>query len=141
MQQADKQDLFIYGALGLSFVAMLLFKSGDLLEGFNAQSLVSRNASSTAKDDAIAQRRFGQGLNTGFVVDGESIISPTGQALDIRTKRPLSPGTVIGDETGATAIVDREGYPSDIRVSAKVRRTYQEKAFRNENLKAAQEGN
>ena len=139
MQQTDKQDLIIYGVLGLSFLGLLLFKSGDLIAGLNAQSLVSRNAQSTAKDDTIAQRRFGQGCNTGFLVAGESILAPTEQALDIRTQRPLSPGSVLCDETGATAIVDRDGYPSDIRVSAKVRKTYQEKAFRNENLKTTQE--
>lgn len=139
MQNIDRQDQIIYGVLGLSFLALLLFKSGDLIEGINAQSLVSKNAQATAKDDAIAQRRFSQGCNTGFLVAGESVIASTAEALDIRSQRPLSPGAVLCDETGATAIVDRDGYPSDIRVSAKVRKTYQEKSFRNENLKATQE--
>ena len=45
MTNLDQQDKIIYGVLGLSFLALLLFRSGDLIEGINAQSLVTRNAS------------------------------------------------------------------------------------------------
>ena len=67
MQNIDRQDQIIYGVLGFSFLALLLFRSGDLIEGINAQSLVSRNASSGAKDSRIAEKRFGN-CNTGFAL-------------------------------------------------------------------------
>jgi len=121
--------------LGLSFLALFLFKSGDLIEGINAQSLVSRNASSAAKDSRIAEKRFGN-CNTGFVLaDGTPNLIDGETPLDIRSRTPLAPGALLCDETGATAIVDKNGTISDIRVSATVRKAYQQQAFRNENLK------
>jgi hypothetical protein len=135
MQTIDQQDKIIYGVLGLSFLALFLFKSGDLIEGINAQSLVSRNASSAAKDSRIAEKRFGN-CNTGFVLaDGTPNLIDGETPLDIRSRTPLAPGALLCDETGATAIVDKNGTISDIRVSATVRKAYQQQAFRNENLK------
>lgn len=135
MQNIDQQDQIIYGVLGLSFLALLLFKSGDLIEGINAQSLVSRNASSAAKDSRIAEKRFGN-CNTGFVLsDGTPNLIDGETPLDIRSRTPLAPGALLCDETGATAIVAKDGTISDIRVSATVRKAYQKQAFRNENLK------
>ena len=136
MQTIDRQDQIIYGVLGLSFLALLLFKSGDLIEGINAQSLVSRNASSGAKDSRIAEKRFGN-CNTGFALaDGTPNLIEGATPLDIRSLTPLASGSVLCDETGATAIVAKDGTISDIRVSATVRKAYQQQAFRNENLKA-----
>ena len=135
MQNIDRQDQIIYGVLGLSFLALLLFKSGDLIEGINAQSLVTRNASSAAKDSRIAEKRFGN-CNTGFVLtDGTPNLIEGEVPLDIRSRTPLAPGAWLCDETGATATVARDGTISDIRVSASVRKAYQKQAFRNENLK------
>ncbi len=135
MQNIDRQDQIIYGVLGLSFLALLLFKSGDLIEGINAQSLVSRNASSAAKDSRIAEKRFGN-CSSGFVLaDGTPNLIEGEVPLDIRSRTPLAPGAWLCDETGATATVARDGTISDIRVSASVRKAYQKQAFRNENLK------
>ena len=135
MQNIDRQDQIIYGVLGLSFLALLLFKSGDLIEGINAQSLVSRNASSAAKDSRIAEKRFGN-CSSGFVLaDGTPNLIEGETPLDIRSLTPLASGSVLCDETGATAIVAKDGTISDIRVSATVRKAYQQQAFRNENLK------
>ena len=135
MQTIDPQDKIIYGVLGLSFLVLLLFKSSDLIEGINAQSLVSRNASSAAKDSHIAEKRFGN-CNTGFVLaDGTPNLINGETPLDIRSRTPLAPGALLCDETGATAIVAKDGTISDIRVSATVRKAYQQQAFRNENLK------
>ena len=135
MQNIDRQDQIIYGVLGLSFLALLLFKSGDLIEGINSQSLVTRNASSAAKDSRIAEKRFGN-CNTGFVLtDGTPNLIEGEVPLDIRSRTPLAPGAWLCDETGATATVARDGTISDIRVSASVRKAYQKQAFRNENLK------
>ncbi|MEX0272410.1 hypothetical protein AB3R30_25175 [Leptolyngbyaceae cyanobacterium UHCC 1019] len=135
MNTIDQQDKIIYGVLGLSFLALLLFKSGDLIEGINAQSLVSRNASVAAKDSHIAEKRFGN-CNTGFVLpDGTPNLIEGETPLDIRSRTPLASGSILCDETGATAIVDKQGTISDIRVSATVRKAYQQQAFRNENLK------
>ena len=135
MQNIDRQDQIIYGVLGLSFLALLLFRSGDLIEGINAQSLVTRNASSAAKDSRIAEKRFGN-CNTGFVLrDGTPNLIEGEVPLDIRSRTPLAPGAWLCDETGATAIVSKDGTISDIRVSASVRKAYQKQAFRNENLK------
>ena len=135
MQNIDRQDQIIYGVLGLSFLALLLFRSGDLIEGINAQSLVTRNASSAAKDSRIAEKRFGN-CNTGFVLtDGTPNLIEGEVPLDIRSRTPLAPGAWLCDETGATATVARDGTISDIRVSASVRKAYQKQAFRNENLK------
>ena len=135
MQNIDRQDQIIYGVLGLSFLALLLFKSGDLIEGINAQSLVSRNASSAAKDSRIAEKRFGN-CSSGFVLaDGTPNLIEGEVPLDIRSHTPLAPGAWLCDETGATATVARDGTISDIRVSASVRKAYQKQAFRNENLK------
>ncbi|MEX0272475.1 hypothetical protein AB3R30_25505 [Leptolyngbyaceae cyanobacterium UHCC 1019] len=136
MNTIDQQDKIIYGVLGLSFLALLLFKSGDLIQDINAQSLVSRNASVAAKDSRIAEKRFGN-CNTGFVLaDGTPNLIEGETALDIRSRTPLGKGSILCDETGATAIVDRQGTISDIRVSATVRKAYQQQAFRNENQKA-----
>ena len=135
MQNIDRQDQIIYGVLGLSFLPLLLFRSGDLIEGINAQSLVTRNASSAAKDSRIAEKRFGN-CNTGFVLtDGTPNLIEGEVPLDIRSRTPLAPGAWLCDETGATATVARDGTISDIRVSASVRKAYQKQAFRNENLK------
>ena len=136
MQNIDRQDQIIYGVLGFSFLALLLFRSGDLIEGINAQSLVSRNASSGAKDSRIAAKRFGN-CNTGFALaNGTPNLIEGETPLDIRSLTPLASGSVLCDETGATAIVAKDGTISDIRVSATVRKAYQQQAFRNENLKA-----
>lgn len=136
MQTIDQQDKIIYGVLGLSFLALLLLKGGEQLEGINAQSLITRNASSAAKDSRIAEKRFGN-CNTGFVLaDGTPNLIEGETALDIRSRTPLAPGALLCDETGATAIVAKDGTISDIRVSATVRKAYQQQAFRNENLKA-----
>ena len=67
MTNLDPQDKIIYGVLGLSFLALLLLKGGDQIEGINAQSLVSRNASSAARDSRIAEKRFGN-CSSGFVL-------------------------------------------------------------------------
>ena len=135
MQNIDRQDQIIYGVLGLSFLALLLFKSGDLIEGINSQSLVTRNASSAAKDSRISEKRFGN-CNTGFVLtDGTPNLIEGEVPLDIRSRTPLASGSILCDETGATAIVAKDGTISDIRVSASVRKAYQKQAFRNENLK------
>ena len=135
MQNIDRQDQIIYGVLGLSFLALLLFRSGDLIEGINAQSLVTRNASSAAKDSRIAEKRFGN-CNTGFALaNGTPNLIEGEVPLDIRSRTPLAPGAWLCDETGATATVARDGTISDIRVSASVRKAYQKQAFRNENLK------
>lgn len=135
MQNIDRQDQIIYGVLGLSFLALLLFKSGELLEGINAQSLISRNASAAAKDSRIAEKRFGN-CSSGFVLsDGTPNLIEGETPLDIRSRTPLAKGTCLFDETGATATVGSDGTISDIRVSARVRKAYQQQAFRNENLK------
>ena len=135
MQNIDQQDQIIYGVLGLSFLALILFKSGDLIEGINAQSLVTRNASSAAKDSRIAEKRFGN-CSSGFVLsDGTPNLIEGETPLDIRSRTPLATGSCLFDETGATAIVAKDGTISDIRVSASVRKAYQKQAFRNENLK------
>ena len=138
MRQIDTQDLIANGLLGLSFAAMGLFKAGDIIGGFQSQSLVSNNAKATAQDNVIAQRRFSEGCNTGFLVDGKSSITTENIAIDIRLGTPLGKGTVLCDETGATAILDQDGIPSDIRVSAVVRRRYHEQKFRDENKKTLQ---
>ena len=136
MTNLDQQDKIIYGVLGLSFLALLLFKGGDQIEGINAQSLISRNASAAAKDSRIAEKRFGN-CSTGFVLpDGTPNLVEGETALDIRSRTPLASGSVLCDETGATAILNRDGTISDIRVSATVRKAYQQQAFRTENLKA-----
>jgi hypothetical protein len=134
MKQIDRQDTIVYGALGLSMLALLLFRGGDLLDGINQQSLISRTAQQTAKDDAIAQRRFSLGCNTGFLVNGVSVIDTTAPAVDIRTRRLLPINTVVCTETG-TAIVGNGGYLTDIRTSATVRRKVQERGFLTENNK------
>lgn len=140
MTNLDQQDKIIYGILGLSFFALLLFRSGDLIEGINAQSLITRNASSAAKDSRIAEKRFGN-CNTGFTLaDGTPNLIEGEAPLDIRSRTPLAPGAVLCDETGATAIVAKDGTISDIRVSAMVRKAYQQQAFRNENLKVQKGG-
>ena len=135
MNQIDQQDKIIYGVLGLSFLALLLLKGGDQIEGINAQSLVSRNASSAARDSRIAEKRFGN-CSSGFVLsDGTPNLIEGEVPLDIRSRTPLASGGCLFDETGATAIVAKDGTISDIRVSATVRKAYQKQAFRNENLK------
>ena len=135
MNQIDPQDKIIYGVLGLSFLALLLLKGGDQIEGINAQSLVSRNASSAARDSRIAEKRFGN-CSSGFVLaDGTPNLIDGEVPLDIRSRTPLASGGCLFDETGATAIVAKDGTISDIRVSASVRKAYQKQAFRNENLK------
>ena len=140
MTNLDQQDKIIYGVLGLSFLALLLFKSGDLLEDINAQSLITRNASSAAKDSRIAEKRFGN-CSSGFVLsDGTPNLIEGETPLDIRSRTPLAEGTCLFDETGATATVAPDGTISDIRVSARVRKAYQERAFRNENLKVQKGG-
>ena len=140
MNQIDQQDKIIYGVLGLSFLALLLFRSGDLIEGINAQSLITRNASSAAKDSRIAENRFGN-CSSGFVLsDGTPNLIEGETPLDIRSRTPLAKGTCLFDETGATATVAPDGTISDIRVSARVRKAYQERAFRNENLKVQKGG-
>ena len=126
MQNIDRQDQIIYGVLGLSFLALLLFKSGDLIEGINSQSLVTRNASSAAKDSRISEKRFGN-CNTGFVLaDGTPNLIEGETPFDIRSRTPLASGSILCDETGATAIVAKDGTISDIRVSATVRKAYQQ---------------
>ena len=140
MTNIDQQDKIIYGVLGLSFLALLLFKSGDLIEGINAQSLIIRNASNSVKDSRIAEKRFGN-CNTGFALaDGTPNLIEGEVPLDIRSRTPLASGSVLYDETGATATVAPDGTISDIRVSARVRKAYQERAFRNENLKVQKGG-
>ena len=135
MNQIDPQDKIIYGVLGLSFLALLLLKGGEQIEGINAQSLVSRNASSAARDSRIAEKRFGN-CSSGFVLsDGTPNLIEGEVPLDIRSRTPLASGGCLFDETGATAIVAKDGTISDIRVSATVRKAYQKQAFRNENLK------
>ena len=135
MNQIDQQDKIIYGVLGLSFLALLLLKGGEQIEGINAQSLVSRNASSAARDSRIAEKRFGN-CSSGFVLsDGTPNLIEGEVPLDIRSRTPLASGGCLFDETGATAIVAKDGTISDIRVSATVRKAYQKQAFRNENLK------
>jgi hypothetical protein len=135
MKTIDPQDKIIYGVLGLSFLALLLFKGGDQIEGINAQSLISRNASAAAKDSRIAEKRFGN-CSSGFVLaDGTPNLIEGETPLDIRSRTPLAKGTCLFDETGATATVGSDGTISDIRVSARVRKAYQRQAFRNENLK------
>ena len=140
MTNLDQQDKIIYGVLGLSFLALLLLKGGDQIEGINAQSLVSRNASSAARDSRIAEKRFGN-CSSGFVLsDGTPNLIEGEVPLDIRSRTPLAKGTCLFDETGATATVAPDGTISDIRVSARVRKAYQERAFRNENLKVQKGG-
>ena len=140
MTNLDPQDKIIYGVLGLSFLVLLLLKGGEQIEGINAQSLVSRNASSAARDSRIAEKRFGN-CNTGFVLaDGTPNLIERETALDIRSRTPLASGSILCDETGATAIIAKDGTISDIRVSATVRKAYQQQAFRNENLKVQRGG-
>lgn len=130
LSNLDKQDRIVYGVLGLSFVALLLFRSGDLVKGINNQSMISENARIAAKDNAVAEQRFSLGCNTGFVLaDGNTNLIDDQVPLDIQTKSPLAPGAVLCDRTGATAIVSPEGLISDIRVSARVRKTYIDKGL------------
>lgn len=125
LSKLDRQDLIIYGALGLSFLALLLIKSGDLVQGITNQSTISGNAQIAAKDTRIAEQRFSLGCNTGFVLsDGSTKLLEGEVPLDIATRRPLSRGGLLCDRTGATAIVSPTGLISDIRVSARVRKTY-----------------
>jgi len=134
----DVQDLVVYGLFGLSLVVMGVFKSGDIIADFQDQSVISGNAKATVQDNAISIRRFDEGCNTGFLIDGESIISPDAVALDIDTRRQLRPGAVLCDQTGATAILDKDGIASDIRLSATVRRRFREQKFRDDNKKTLQ---
>lgn len=134
LEKIDRQDLYVYGALALSFLALLLFKSGDLIQGLSNQSTINRNAQVSAKDNAIAQRRFSLGCNTGTVMSNGSPNLMQGETpLDIRTRTPIPPGALLCDETGATAIVGQDGTVSDIRVSASVRKAFLERGFRTEN--------
>ena len=92
MNQIDPQDKIIYGVLGLSFLALLLLKGGEQIEGINAQSLVSRNASSAARDSRIAEKRFGN-CSSGFVLsDGTPNLIEGEVPLDIRSRTPLASG-------------------------------------------------
>lgn len=130
LSKLDKQDAIVYGALGLSFAAMLLLKSGDLIQGINNQSLISKNAATAAKDNRVAEQRFSLGCNTGFVLsDGNTNLIAGEVPLDLATRSPLAPGAVLCDRTGATAIVSADGLISDIRVSARVRKTYIDKGL------------
>ena len=54
--------------------------------------------------------------------------------LDIRSHTPLAPGAWLCDETGATATVARDSTISDIRVSATVRKAYQQPKYRTKKL-------
>jgi len=134
----DVQDLIANGLLGLSFVAMGVFKSGDIIAGFQNQSVISGNAKATAQDNAIAIRRFDEGCTTGFLINGKPTITTDGIAVDIRVGTPLGKGAVLCDETGATAILDQVGIASDIRVSAVIRRRFREQKFRDDNKKTLQ---
>ena len=134
----DVQDLIANGLLGLSFAAMGLFKSGDIIAGFQDQSVISGNAKATAKDGVIALQRFSEGCHTGFLINGKSNITTEGIAVDIRTGTPINKGVVICDEMGSTAILDKDGIPSDIRSSNVVRRLFIEQKFRDENKKTLQ---
>jgi hypothetical protein len=139
MPHTDKQDLIVYGALGLSFGALLLFKGGNLIEGINNQSIVSQNARIAAKDNQIAESRFGLGCNTGIVMnDGSPNLIEGSIPLDIQSRTPIAKGALLCDQTGATAIVAPDGTVSDIRVSARVRKTYLQRGFREENARLQQ---
>jgi len=144
-EDVDVPDLIAKGLLGLSFVVtgvviggvtgvvIGVFGSGDIIEWFKENELTNRIAGATAKDDAIARSRFNDVCNTGFLADGFPIISTKAVAVDIRTQRSLKPGTVLCDGTGATAILDKDGIASDIRVSAKVKRMYHDQGFHEQN--------
>jgi len=125
ISKLDKQDLAIYGALGLSFLALLLFKGGDLMAGIANQTAITKNSQIAAKDNRVAEQRFSLGCNTGFITaSGNTSLIDGEIPLDIITRSPLAPGAVLCDRTGATAIVSPDGLISDIRVSARVRKTY-----------------
>lgn len=132
----NRQDLIVYSVLGLSFIGLLAFRGQDLVNGIADQTLASANARKMAKDTQIAEMRVNKGCSTGFVLpDGNPNLTNGSGALDIETKTPLSPGTVLCDRTGATAIVSAAGVISDVRVSARLRKLYMEQGFREENLR------
>lgn len=125
LSKIDKQDLAIYGALGLSFLALLLFKGRDLIGSIHNQSTITQNSQIAAKDNRVAESRFSLGCNTGFVLpNGNTNLIAGETPLDAATRSPIAPGAVLCDRTGATAIVSPSGVISDIRVSARVRKTY-----------------
>lgn len=126
----DTQDAIVYGTLGLSFAAILLFKSGDFMKGISNQSRITENAQIAAKDNRVAEQRFGLGCNTGFTLaDGSTNLIDGQVPLDAIAKTPIAPGAVLCDRTGATAIVSPDGLISDIRVSARVRKTFIDKGL------------
>lgn len=134
MQTTDRQDLIVYGSLAFSFLALIVFKGGDFLKSVNEQSLITSNARNELRDSRIAERRFGNGCNTGIMMaDGSPTIAEGGVVVDIRTRSPLSRGAVICDETGSTAVVSESSTATDVRVSARVRKIYIERNFRTEN--------
>lgn len=133
MQKTDRQDLVIYGCLGLSFLALVLFKGGSFLQGIDEQSLITGNAKQEKRDSQIAERRFGN-CNTGIMMaDGSPLLVEGGVVVDIRSQVPLAKGAVACDESGGTAVVGADGTATDIRVSARVRKAYLEQGFRIDN--------
>lgn len=132
-QNLDRQDLIVYGALGLSFFVLVLFKGGSFLQGINEQSTITTNAKTEARDSRIAERRFGN-CNTGIMMaDGSPLLAEGGVVVDIRSRMPLAKGAVVCDESGATAVIAADGSATDIRVSARVRKIYSERGFRADN--------
>lgn len=130
LSKFDRQDFIVYAALGLSFLALLGFKAGDLLQGIANQTQISENAQIVAKDNRVAEQRFSLGCNTGFVLaSGNTNLIDGEVPLDVATRSPLAPGAVLCDRTGATAIVSPDGLISDIRVSARVRKTFIDKGL------------
>lgn len=126
----DRTDYFIYGAMGVSMLALLAFRGGDLLQGIANQSAIARTSQTAAKDNAVAEQRFGMGCNTGFVMqNGARNLIPNMTALDARTGVPIAPGALLCDQSGATAIVGADGTVTDMRVSARVRKTFLDKGL------------
>lgn len=132
----DRQDLIVYGALGLSFLALIAFKGGDFLRGINEQSQTTATAAKLAKDNKIAETRIQQGCSTGFIMGNGAANLVAGEvAYEIRNRTPYPPGTCLMDEAGATGLVDASGVVSDLRVSSKARDAFIRKGFRLENEK------
>lgn len=136
LSKHDRQDLIVYGALGLSFLALIAFKGGDFIQGINEQSQTTATAAKLAKDNKIAETRIKQGCSTGFLMgNGAQNLIAGEVAYEIRNRTPYPPGTCLMDEAGSTAIVDASGRISDIRVSSRVREKFIRDGFRLENEK------
>jgi hypothetical protein len=128
------QDWVVYGVLGISFLALLILKGPDLMQGISEQGRISESIRRQAKDSEIAMARYSVGCSTQWQMsDGSQILSEGFPAIDIESGQVLPPGSVLCGPNGATAIVSSTGFVSDIRVSAQLQRIYLERGFSNAN--------